>query len=44
MSGNNPELSQNIQIDQLIGYSDQEQANIIAEHYANISNQYEPVK
>ena len=43
MSGKNSEQTQNIQIDQLVGLSNQEQANIIASHYASISNQYEPV-
>ena len=42
-SGKNSEQTQNIQIDQLVGLSNQEQANIIASHYASISNQYEPV-
>ena len=43
MSGNHPEQSKNIQIDQLNGYSDKDQSNIIADHYAKISNQYDPV-
>ena len=43
MSGKNPEQSLNIQIDQLNGYSDLDQANIIAEHYVKISNLYDPV-
>ena len=44
MSGKNSDQSQNIQIDQLIGCSNQDQADIIANHYASISNQYDPVQ
>ena len=43
MSGKESGRQQNILVDELSGYSDQEQANMIAEHYASISNQYDAI-
>ena len=43
MSGQNSR-EENILVKELSGHSDQKQADMIAEHYADISNQYEPIK
>ena len=43
MSEQKSEKSQRIIMDELSNYSDREQANIIAEHYAKIGNLYEEV-
>ena len=43
MSGQSDGNNQNILVDELIGLSNQEQAERIAQHYSQISNQYEPV-
>ena len=44
MSGQNTDKVRNIMVDELRAYSDQEQADKIAEHYAKVSNQYDPVE
>ena len=43
MTGQDKLKSQNILIEELLGCSDQEQADIIAEHYSEISNQYDEI-
>ena len=44
MSGQSSGKQQNILVDELTGLSDQEQAECIAQHYSEISNQYEQVQ
>ena len=44
MSGQEIDKQENILVEELSGYSNKEQANMIAEHYADISNQYQPIK
>ena len=44
MSGQTDTKQQNILVEELIGLSDQQQAERIAEHYSAISNEYDPVK
>ena len=44
MSGQETGKAPNILVEELAGYSDQEQADKIAQHYAMISNQYEAIK
>ena len=44
MSGQEKVGQHNILVEELIGFSDQEQADKIAEHYASISNSYEEIK
>ena len=44
MSGQSSGKLQNILVDELTGLSDQEQAECIAQHYSEISNQYEQVQ
>jgi hypothetical protein len=44
MSGQETGGQQNILVDELTGYSDQAQADRIANHYAEISNQYDAIK
>ena len=44
MSGQGNVKQQNIQVDELIGLSNMEQAERIADHYSAISNQYEQIK
>ena len=44
MSGQDNSRQDNILLDELSGYSDQIQADMIAEHYAKISNQYEQIR
>ena len=44
MSGQEKCKQENILVDELIGLSDQEQADCIADHYSAISNQYDQVK
>ena len=41
MSGQETGRPQNILVEELEGYSEQEQADLIAEHYSEISNQYD---
>ena len=43
MSGIVDERQNYVDIDELDGYSVDEQANLIADHYAQIANQYEPI-
>ena len=43
MTGQDKLKSQNILIEELLGCSDQEQADVIAEHYSEISNQYDEI-
>ena len=44
MSGKEESKQQNILVDELIGLTEQEQAEYIAAHYSKISNQYEPIQ
>ena len=44
MSGQKTEKQQNILVEELMGYTDQEQADMIAQHYAAVSNQYDAIK
>ena len=44
MSGQETGKAPNILVEELAGYSDQEQADKIAQHYAIISNQYDAIK
>ena len=44
MSGKEIKIAENVLIPELEGKSDESQAEIIADHYAKISNSYEPLK
>ena len=44
MSGQEKDREQKILVEELSGYSDQEQAEKIAEHYVKVSNQYEKIQ
>ena len=44
MTGQEKVKQHNILVEDLIGFSDQEQADKIAEHYASISNKYDAIK
>ena len=44
MSGQDTGKQQNILVEELAGYSDLEQADRIAKHYAEVSNQYDAIK
>ena len=41
MAGNDPNNQGNIIVDELIGLSNHDQAEVIADHYCKISNQYD---
>ena len=41
MAGQDKEKSADTTVDELTGFNDEEQAELIANHYANISKQYE---
>ena len=43
MAGNDPNNQGSIMVDELIGLSDHDQAEVIADHYCKISNQYDPI-
>ena len=43
MAGQNVDNKGNIMVDELIGLSDQDQAEVIADHYSAISNLYDPL-
>ena len=44
MAGIQTDAGQNITLEELDGYSHEEQADIIAKHYSDISNEYEPIQ
>ena len=44
MAGQEDNRGEIVTVEELIGYSDDQQAEIIADHYAAISNLYEPVR
>ena len=44
MCGQKNEKQKNILVEELMGYTDQEQADMIAQQYAAVSNQYDAIK
>ena len=43
MTGKALNSQDNIMVDELIGLAEQEQAELIADHYSKISNMYDPL-